>query len=100
MNDVVFGYRTKSPRLHALCSYIRHALSIAATIALYACGAAACASDAQQLASQILESTAVRGGLIVNGARLSPGDGLALEKETGLVSSGDSEGDFLLFDLA
>ncbi len=43
---------------------------------------------------------AVRGGLFVNGIRLSAGDGLAIEDEASVEVSGDPEGDFLLFDLA
>ncbi len=43
---------------------------------------------------------AVGGGLVANGTRLSPGDGLSLEDETELVWAGDPEGDFLIFDLA
>ena len=43
---------------------------------------------------------AVRGELIVNGARLTAGDGLSFENEKSMIVSGDPEGAFLLFDLA
>jgi len=43
---------------------------------------------------------AVRGRLVVNGTPLEPGDGLALEGESGLAFGGDPAADFLLFELA
>ncbi len=43
---------------------------------------------------------AVRGSLVVNGVRLAPGDGLAVEDERVLEIAGEPAGDFLLFDLA
>ena len=43
---------------------------------------------------------AVRGGLFANGTRLAAGDGLGIEKEFGVVLTGEPEGDFLVFDLA
>ncbi len=42
---------------------------------------------------------AVRGELVVNGARLAAGDALAIADETAVVVAGEPEGDALLFDL-
>lgn len=43
---------------------------------------------------------AVRGRVLANDIGLSAGDALSLEEEDGITLTGDSEGDFLLFDLA
>lgn len=42
----------------------------------------------------------VRGGLIVNGQTLTPGDGAAIEGEPTVTLAAAADSEFLLFDLA